>query len=246
MHGKRDENGELVIDLRDILYLLRRNFLLILVAALILGGLAALVSKTLIAPQYESTSKIYILTQSTSITSIADIQLGTQLTTDYLELIKSRPVVEQVIENQKLDLTYEELLDKLVVANPPDTRILNITVRDTNPYMAKVIANDFAAVARKQISEIMKTEEPTVVEDAVVADDPASPNTLMNTLIGLLLGGLVCIFVVILRDILDDTVKSPEDIENALGLNTLAVVPLKAGAPRPNHRRFGRGGKRND
>lgn len=246
MHGKRDENGELVIDLRDIFFLLRKNLLLILVAALVFGGAAALVSKTLIAPQYESTSKIYILTQSTSITSIADIQLGTQLTTDYLELIKSRPVVEQVIEDLNLDTDYEGLLDKLVVANPPDTRILNITVRDENPYMAKVIANDFASVARKQISEIMKTEEPTVVEEAVAAAEPASPNTLMNTLIGLLLGGLLCIFIVILRDVLDDTIKTPEDVESYLGMNTLASVPLKAGAPKPGRRSKARGGKRHE
>jgi capsular polysaccharide biosynthesis protein len=194
-------------------------------------------------PKYESTSKIYILTQSTSITSIADIQLGTSLTTDYLELIKSRPVVELVIKNLKLDATYDDMLEELVVTNPPDTRILNITVTDTNPYMAKIIANDFATVARKQISEIMKTEEPTVVEEAVVAEKPSSPNKLMNTLIGFFLGALLCIFVVILRDILDDTIKSPEDVEAYLELNTLASVPLKAGATKQKRKRFDRGGK---
>jgi capsular polysaccharide biosynthesis protein len=243
MHGKRDENGELVIDLRDIFYLLRKNALIILLAALIVGGIAALVSATLLDAKYESTSKIYILTQSTSITSFADIQLGTSLTTDYLELIKSRPVVERVIKNLKLDTTYEDMLDELVVANPPDTRILNITVTDTSPYMAKIIANDFATVARKQISEIMKTEEPTVVEEAVVAEDPSSPNMLMNTLIGFLLGALICTFVVILRDILDDTIKSPEDVETYLELNTLASVPLGAGATKQKRKRFERGGK---
>jgi capsular polysaccharide biosynthesis protein len=242
MHGKRDENGEMVIDLRDIFYLLRKNALIILLAALILGGIAALVSATVLDPKYESTSKIYILTQSTSITSIADIQLGTSLTTDYLELIKSRPVVEKVISNLKLDTNYEDMLEELVVTNPPDTRILNITVTDNNPYMAKVIANDFATVARKQISEIMKTEEPTVVEEAVVAEDPSSPNKLMNTLIGFLLGALLCTFVVILRDILDDTIKSPEDVEAYLELNTLASVPLKAGATKAKRKRFERGG----
>ena len=243
MHGKRDENGEMVIDLRDIFYLLRKNALIILLAALILGGIAGLISATVLDPKYESTSKIYILTQSTSITSIADIQLGTSLTTDYLELIKSRPVVEQVIKNLKLDVNYDTMLSELVVTNPPDTRILNITVTDTNPYMAKIIANDFATVARKQISEIMKTEEPTVVEEAVVAENPSSPNKLMNTLIGFLLGALLCIFVVILRDILDDTIKSPEDVETYLELNTLASVPLKAGATKQKRKRFERGGK---
>lgn len=242
MHGKRDENGEMVIDLRDIYHLLRKNALIILLVALIVGGIAGLVSTTVLDPKYESTSKIYILTQSTSITSIADIQLGTSLTTDYLELIKSRPVVEEVIENLKMTTTYEEMLSALVVTNPQDTRILNITVTDTNPYMAKVIANDFATVARKQISEIMKTEEPTVVEEAVVAETASSPNKVMNTLIGFLLGALLCIFVVILRAVLDDTIKSPEDVEAYLELNTLASVPLKAGATKQKRKRFERGG----
>lgn len=243
MHGKRDENGEMVIDLGEIIYALRKNALIILLSALVLGGIAALVSTTLLNPKYESTSKIYILTQSTSITSIADIQLGTSLTTDYMELIKSRPVVEEVINNLKLDATYEEILGKLLVTNPPDTRILNITVTDSNPHMSKVIANNFATVARKQISEIMKTEEPTVVEEAVVADNPSSPNKVMNTLIGALLGALLCIFVVIIRNLLDDTIKTPEDVEAYLGLNTLASVPLKVGVTKQKRNRFERGGK---
>jgi len=243
MHGKRDENGELVIDLRDIFYLLRKNVLIILLAALIFGGAAGLISVTVLSPQYESTSKIYILTQTTSLTSFADIQLGTSLTTDYLELIKSRPVVEDVIANLKMNVTYEEMLDQLVVTNPADTRILNITVTDNNPYMAKVIANEFATVARKQISEIMKTEEPSVVEEAVVADAPSRPHKMMNTLIGAILGALICTFVVILKDVLDDTIKSPEDVETTLGLNTLASIPLKSGATKEKRKWFERGGK---
>jgi capsular polysaccharide biosynthesis protein len=210
--------------------------------ALIFGGIAWLVSTSVLEPKYESTSKIYILTQTTSITSFADIQLGESLTADYLELIKSRPVLEAVITNLNLDMTYEGLLSQLVVTNPTDTRIMNITVTDINPYMAKITANDIATVARKQISEIMKTEEPTIVEEAVAAKNPSSPNTRMNTLIGGLLGALLCTFVVILRDILDDTIKSPEDVEAYLELNTLASVPLTNGGNKQLKKKAKKGG----
>jgi capsular polysaccharide biosynthesis protein len=242
MHGQRDENGEMVIDLRDIFYLLRKNAIIIIFVALIFGGIAWLVSTSVLEPKYESTSKIYILTQTTSITSFADIQLGESLTADYLELIKSRPVLEAVITNLNLDMTYEGLLSQLVVTNPTDTRIMNITVTDINPYMAKITANDIATVARKQISEIMKTEEPTIVEEAVAAKNPSSPNTRMNTLIGGLLGALLCTFVVILRDILDDTIKSPEDVEAYLELNTLASVPLTNGGNKQLKKKAKKGG----
>jgi capsular polysaccharide biosynthesis protein len=242
MHGKRDENGEMVIDMRDIFYLLRKNALIIILATLIFGGVAWIVSTTLLEPKYESTSKIYILTQTTSNTSFADIQLGESLTADYIEMIKSRLVLEAVILNLNLSITYEDMLGQLVIDNPPDTRILSITVTDTNPYMAKMIANDIATVARKQISEIMKTDEPNIVEEAVAANNPSSPNKKMNTLIGLLLGALLCTFIVILRDILDDTIKSPEDVEAYLELNTLASVPLKEGGNKQLKKQYKRGG----
>lgn len=223
----RPTQQEYEIDLRELFFVIKSKLLVIILSGMI-GALAAgLFSYYLIDPVYSSTSKLYILTQSTSITSLSDIQVGTSLTSDYMELIKSRPVVEQVIKDTDLDMDYEQLAAKLSVTNPADTRILNIMVKDGNPRLAKKIADDFASVAQKQISEIMKMDEPSIWEQGHVADSPDSPNHRMNILIGGLLGIFLSMLFVIILHLMDDTLKTPEDVAFYLGLNTLAVIPMR-------------------
>ena len=231
---------EMEIDLKEIFLLLRAKLAVIIATALIGAMAAGIFSFFIVEPMYSSTSKVYILTQSTSITSLADIQVGTSLTSDYMELIKSRPVVEKVIKNLDLDMEYEQLLEELTVETPADTRILKITIKDHDPRMAMVIADEFASVSRKQISKIMKTDEPSIVEKAHLADQPVSPNKKMNILIGFLLGAFLSMLVIIVLHLMDDTIKTQDDVEKYLKLNTLAVIPLKPGEEKQKKSRRGK------
>lgn len=217
---------EIEIDLREIWGVLKKRALAIVLVALIAALIAGAVSFFVITPQYSSTARLYILTQSTSITSLADIQAGTSLASDYLELIKSRPVVEKVIKDLNLKDSYQEMLDRMTVANPENTRILNITIEDPDAAVAKEIANDFALVSQKQISEIMKTDEPTIAEKAVIAETPTKPDKKKDIAIGFLIGLLGSALFFIIRYITNDSIRSQEDIEKYLGLNTLAVFSL--------------------
>lgn len=240
MQEEQHYSDEMEIDLKEIFLILRSKILVIIAAALIGAIIAGIFSFFVVEPMYASTSKVYILTQSTSITSLADIQLGSSLTSDYMELIKSRPVVEKVIKNLDLDVEYEQLLGELTVETPADTRILKITIKDHDPRMAMVIADEFASVSRKQISEIMKTDEPSIVETAHLAEHPVSPNKKMNVLIGFLLGAFLSMLAIVVLYLMDDTVKTQDDVEKYLKLNTLAIIPLKEGEEKQVRR-----GKRN-
>ncbi len=239
------ERDEIEIDLREIFHVLRKRILIILLTAVIFAAGSGVYSFLIVDPVYESTSRLYILTQSTSITSLADIQMGSSLAADYLELIKSRPVVEEVIKDLDLDMEYDEMADKLTVTNPADTRILNISVQDTDASLATKAANEFSKVAKKQISDIMKTDEPTVVEVATYPDDPIKPEKAKNIIIAFLLGAILSALVVVVMYVLNDKIKNAEDIERYLGLNTLAQVPLegkgKHKEKRPKNKK--RGGK---
>lgn len=244
MQEEQHYSDEMEIDLKEIFLVLRAKLVVIVVTALIGAIAAGIFSFFIVEPMYSSTSKVYILTQSTSITSLADIQLGSSLTSDYMELIKSRPVVEKVIKNLDLDMSYDQLLDELTVETPADTRILKITIKDHDPRMAMVIADEFASVSRKQISEIMKTDEPSIVEKAHLAAQPISPNKKMNILIGFLLGAFLSMMVVIVLHLMDDTIKTQDDVEKYLKLNTLAVIPLKDGEEKQRRTRSGKHHKR--
>lgn len=84
---------------------------------------------------------VYILSKETTLTSLADLQIGSQLTQDYKIIVTSRPVISEVIDKLKLDISYENMVSKITINNPNDTRILSITAQDPDPVMAKDIAD---------------------------------------------------------------------------------------------------------
>ena len=219
------ENEEIEIDLLELFFVLRKNIVAIILASLIgtavLGAYSFLIAK----PVYESTSKLYILSQSTSLTSFADIQISNSLAKDYEEMIFSRPVVMQVAQNLNLDYKYGELKGMMTVNNPADTRCLNITCHSNDMQEAADIANEFATVAKRQISEIMDTDEPALYENAIANENPIKPEKLKNMIIGFLLGFILACGIIIVRYMLNDSLKSEDDIEKFLGLNTLASIP---------------------
>ena len=133
---QRDE--EMEIDLVEICLLLLHNLPLILSAGVLAALCLFLGTKLLIAPTYNSATSIYILSRQQESSSItySDVQLGTQLTADYAELIQSRYVLEEVIQVLGLDSSYEELSGRVNVTTPDGTRILTITVTDTDPVRA--------------------------------------------------------------------------------------------------------------
>lgn len=224
MNNRQDE---VEIDLLEIFFLIKKRIWIILAAGIIVGAGAGIFTNCFLEPVYSSTAKLYILTSSTSITSLADIQVGTSLTKDYIQLVQSRPVVEEVISNLKLNRTYEDVLRQMSFSNPSDTRILVMTAQDPDPQLAKDIVDQFVEVSKVSISSIMKTEEPSIVELGYIADKPVSPNLKKNVVIGVVLGMFLTIAVILVFYLLDDTIKSSDDIEKYLGLNTLTAIPLK-------------------
>ena len=102
-----DENDE--IDLLELVRAFWHRMWLILLAAIAGGGIAWAYSRYILTPQYEATAMLYVLSKETTLTSLADLQLGSQLTKDYQVLITSRPVLEEVIDSLELDITYKKL-----------------------------------------------------------------------------------------------------------------------------------------
>ncbi len=221
-------NEEIEIDLVEIFYLVKHQLWIIILSGIICASLAGLMSSFLLTPMYTSRTQLYILSKSTSITSLADIQIGTQLTQDYMVLVKSRPVVNQVIENLDLNMRYEEMLDYISISNPTNTRILEIRVEYPDAYLAKEIVDEFATVSTSQIAKIMDVQQPTIVEEGYMQPNPSSPNTTRNIMIGGLLGVFLAAGIIIVLYLLDDTIKDADDIEKYLELTNLGLIPIDA------------------
>lgn len=223
--GKTHETDEMEIDLREVFFALKKRALIIL-AALVAGALiAGVYTKLLVTPMYSSTATMLVLSKDTTLTSIADLQLGTQLTNDYSVLITSRPVLEEVIDNLGLDMGYGSLKGAITLNNPSNTRILEITVQNSDPELARDLVNELAHTASDYIGDKMEVIPPKVIEEGEVSTSQISPNTKKNIMLGALAGAVLAAGVVVLMSVLDDSIRSEDDIENFLGMPTLASVP---------------------
>lgn len=227
MENNQKQNDVIEIDLFELFNVLISRIWLLFGVGLLFALIAMAVSMFVITPKYESTTKIYILNkqENTSVT-YSDVQIGTQLTKDYAELINSRYVLEEVIRKQNLVVDYKELIKRVRVSTPTDTRIVTITVTDVDQVVAMNIANCIREVASEHIQNVMDIEAVNVVETANMPTEKSSPSVLKWTFIGGIAGVLLVCGVILMRYLLDDTVKSSEDIERYLGLSTLALIPV--------------------
>ena len=220
-------DDEIEIDLTELFQLLLQKIWVILLCMILAGGIVLGGTLLLITPKYEASSMIYILTKTTSVTSLADIQMGEQLTVDFETLAESRPVIEAVIDDLNLDYTYEEMTDMISTENPTDTRILRLIVENEDAELAKDISNSLAEATAERVAYVMKSDEPTIVGNAVTADSPSSPNVLRNTAVGALAGAVLAMAVIVIRYLMNDTIQTEDDIRKYLNLHTLAAIPME-------------------
>ena len=228
---------EVEIDLKELLFELLGHWKMIFLSMILVAAIAFAISKYVITPQYESTSELYVLSKSTSITSLADIQTGASLTNDYLVVAKGRPVIEQVIANlqkkggeENFQETYESLVSKISITNPSDSRILQITVTDTNNDRAKDIADEMADVVRAYIGQKMDQEQPSIIAYGYSDWKRVSPSIAKNTVIGGMVGFILACAIIILTYMLNDSIMAPEDLEKKLDIHVLGTLPMEEDA----------------
>ena len=216
------------IDLVEVFYLLWGHILQI-IACFLAGALLAFgFTYFFVTPMYQASASIYIVSASNnSIVNLTDLQIGSQLTADYQELMLSRPLLQDVIKNLDLDTNYRSLAGQVSITNTNDTRILKVTVTDSDPERAADIANELIKQARIYLPEIMETETPNVVEDAVVPTQKSSPSNTRNAALGALLGLVLTCGITAMQMILNDTIQTEEDVERYLDLTVLASVPRR-------------------
>lgn len=214
-----ENDDEIEIDLRELFLALKKKIVWILLTTIVFAGAAGLITKFAMTPVYSSSAQLYVMSKSGI----------SQLTQDYMVIVKTRPVLEQVINDLKLDMDYKELSGKITVENPTDTRIMQITVSDKDPELAKDITQDLAEVTSKTVAEKMDVKSPTIIENAYKAEQPDSPSLKKNVAIGAILGFILMAAVIVIQYLMNDTILKEDDIEKYLGINTLAQLPLVKG-----------------
>ena len=215
------------IDVLALLHKLWTKKLLILFTAFYFAAFSFLGTYFFIQPTYTSTTRIYVVNQATDNNNLSaqDLQAGTYLANDYKEIITSNDVLSEVIKDEKLNLSEAELSKMVSVNIPTDTRLISISVKAKTGQDAQVLANKVREVASKKIKTVTKVEDVTTLEEAKLPSSPSSPNIKRNVLFGAILGGFVAIVAVLVREVLDDRIRRPEDVEDVLEMTLLGIVP---------------------
>jgi capsular polysaccharide biosynthesis protein len=211
-------------------YAVRHRFWLVLLAGFIVADIAFGITKFLITPMYSSSATMLVVTKETTLSSLADLQLGSQLTNDYEILITSRPVLERTIEELDLETNYKHLRNTISISNPNDSRMLIITALQPDPALAKKVVDTLSEISSEYIAEKMEVTAPKIIEEGEIPITQSSPSLLRNTAIGGMLGILAAVFLICVAVILNDSIQSEDDIERYLQLPVFAVVPDKSGA----------------
>lgn len=242
---REKHNEELEIDLLELFFFLLKKWKLLLLG-LVIGGVLAGGFTYLKTPVYQSESMLFILSKTTSITSVADLQIGSELSADFVVIATSKPVIDTAIEKVKeendITLTREQVQNMITVANKEDTRCLVITAISEDPKLACTLANAITEATASQMANIMKSDPPTTVERAEVADKPVDNGLMKKTALGAIIGFLIVAILFIVPFILNDRIKSVEDVEKYLDTGVLGVIPLdKAQEYKEKHTKKGFG-----
>ena len=214
----------------DLLYLLKKLWekkILILFSTVLFGLLALLISVFILKPTFTSSTRIYVANQTSDNNNLTaqDLQAGNYLVNDYKEIITSDSVLADVISREGLSITNAELSEMIEVSIPNDTRIITISVNNTDPSDAQRFANSLREIAAEKIKVVTKVEDVTTIEDAKLPELPSSPNIKRNVVLGALAGIFIAVVLILLLELLDDRVRRPEDIEEVLGLVLIGTVP---------------------
>lgn len=236
------EPEEMEIDLVELMYRLLEKAKYIILAAIVGAIIAGVITFQFMTPTYTATSKLYVLNSKDSALSLSDLQIGTQLASDYIEVFSNWHVHEMVNQRMGTDYTYSQLNNMVSVSNPSGTRILYIKVNAGSPEAAKTMADTYAAVAQEFIAAKMETEMPNVFEEALQPSAPSSPNKTRNVILGFMLGAVLACGIIVVQFITDDRIRTSESLEKHLGMATLGMMPTTKGNEVSKGKKSKRGG----
>lgn len=223
-----DNEQEYEIDLKEIAIAILDRIWIVISVGIACALLVGIITKVFITPMYTSTTKLYVINKQSSENNITytDLQTGNLLTNDYIIQVKGTKVLSQVISELNLTDTEDELASRITVSNPENSRFIVISVSDKDPVVAQQIASCVAKVSSDVVKEVMDLEKVNVAEEANLPLEESSPNLKKNVLLGGVAGVFVSLLLIVVFYLLNDRIRTPEDVKRYLGLNTLGQIPV--------------------
>lgn len=203
----------------------------VVMVALVCAVLVFLYTFLLVTPQYEASAKFYVNNSSISVggTSISmssgDLTASRNLVDSYIVILETRETLNDVLDYAGVSMDFDELLDVISAAAVDDTEIFQVTVTLPDPQQAERIANAVAYILPKRIATIIEGTSAKVVESAVVPASPSSPSYVNNTILGFILGIVLAVGFIVIREITDTTIRKEDDLTQVCHYPVLAAIP---------------------
>ena len=217
-----------VISLPDIFSVVRRNLVLGIILCIIGGGIGFVISKYAVAPKYASRLTLYV----NNITDGEDkklelnnINASQKLVSTYIEIIKSDVLLEKVYQTIDGEMTVEEIRNSIKANALNDTEIIEINVITKDPKISWLIAGKLSTAGPAEILRVVKAGDVQVIDKPKVNDRAVSPNKKIYVLIGIILGGIMWLAIMIIREKTNNRVRTPEELEKMYNIPLLAVIP---------------------
>jgi capsular polysaccharide biosynthesis protein len=209
--------------------MIRKKIVFIILISVLVSITVALGSVFLISPVYEASSTLYIISQKTASegdVTYTDLLTNQQLVKDYRELIKSKLIVKTALDELKImDLTPNQLSNRITVSSKNDTRVLEIKVEDTYPVRSAELSNKICEVFISEAKSLAKIDNVNIVDTAEIPETPVKPQPVLYTAIAFIISLMLTLGVFYLLEVINETIKTSEDIETYLDLNVLGTIP---------------------
>lgn len=229
------EDKEKEIDLKELFFTYKSKLHVIIICTIAFAVMTGGITKWFISPVYSSTAQLLVVAKDTE-EQMMDLSLGTQLAQDYMVMATTKPILKRVIDELDLNISANELKEKITIENPEETRIMQITVEDSNPKRAQKIAQRLSQLIAQTVAKTMDIKAPEIIEQPDEAEVPDSPNMSLNVIVGAAFGFCLSLFVLFIQFMLNDTINKEEDIEKYLGINMLTKLPLQKGEKKRKRR----------
>lgn len=222
-----DNEENEVIDLTEILSAVRQHLLELIFVTLAAALVGFTASKFLMNPKYESSALMIVNTRQDVNANVTSDQINsaTKLVSTYSIIIKSDTVLQQVIDNLGLNLTYAKLNKRVTVAAVDDTQVMKITVQSDSPEWARQVCEQIITVAPDVIKEAVEAGSVKVISNPSLATEPFSPNIKKNTMLAAAVGFVLVIGIIVLQVLLDNKINTEEDVTKYLDMTVLGVIP---------------------
>lgn len=216
------------ISLQEIMSILWKRAWIIGLCCILGAGIGFSISYFWIQPTYMSRMSMYVNNnkeRTSTDLNINDINASQELVSTYIEILKSNTVLGKVIEDQHLKYSNNALRAMILASSVNGTEILQVEVRAKDPIEAANIANALAKVAPAEIIRVVKAGDVQLIDEAIPQSEPISPNISLNTLMGGLLGLILSILIFLVLELLDNHVKSLEDLRSHYQIPVLGDIP---------------------